>query len=802
MRRFVTIAVCIAALLPGIAFAQGEKFLQKSDIEGLDERFSVYDIDVSALGYDLVEARYASDNYIILNLINYTDGKGNDIGVVDFDGNWLIEPGEFSDIIGGEGDLLAAQKYMAGSYGYVNLEGEYVIPPEFEYAEGFHDGVALAGKDNYEGYIDKSGNFVKIFKNNGRYISSFSDGAAIVSQLIEENGEYLVNKFTVYDTDFNILFESSDYDHIAPFEDGLARAAKYDYKDMDNNKLVYLDKSGKEVQQFDMGSGYSYNNGRVVRSSSDDSGRAYLEITDIDSGKIKEIEGIFSVPIGDSFYLVAGMEQSEDENFMKIDLYSDSFEYVMQITEPEDLDVGKLSEKSVAIRCSDTKLMIFTDTKTENSSAEGKEYKAYAEIPEDDRTVIFKAGDNRADVDGAMVFIDDGDADVRTYIYNDRIMLPIRFIMETLPGYIVSWDEEKQMVTVSGEKQIKMVIGENEAEIYEFSKKENCYVTRRQEIDTPPVIENDRMFLPLRFVSEITGKDIYWDKRGIAVVGRDSLEDADADEYISKFGGALMDYADYPVIDGSTATIPLSQALTARALGIDDGQASLITNHTKTSNSFNRLINREADLLLSGGLNEDKINKAAEKGIELEAYVVAKEGFVFMLNGKNSVKNLTTQQIQDIYQGKITNWKELGGADSEIIPFQRNEDSGSQTIMKNVVMKDLEMIPPRKETLIDAMGGIVDAVAEFDNAENSIGYSVYYYFSEMHNRDEVALAAVDGVEPNNENIKEGKYPFIIDYCVMIRKDEPQDSPVRKLVDFLLSDEGAEIVKQAGFVSVR
>ena len=108
------------------------------------------------------------------------------------------------------------------------------------------------------------------------------------------------------------------------------------------------------------------------------------------------------------------------------------------------------------------------------------------------------------------------------------------------------------------------------------------------------------------------------------------------------------------------------------------------------------------------------------------------------------------------------------------------------------------MLPPDRTT-INSMGGIIDQVAEFDNAENAIGYSVYYFFNRMHNRDETKLLSVDGMEPSNENIQNGTYPYIINYCAVIRKDEPKDSGARKILNWLLSEDGKQLISDTGFV---
>ena len=104
--------------------------------------------------------------------------------------------------------------------------------------------------------------------------------------------------------------------------------------------------------------------------------------------------------------------------------------------------------------------------------------------------------------------------------------------------------------------------------------------------------------------------------------------------------------------------------------------------------------------------------------------------------------------------------------------------------------------------LVHAMSGLVTAVAGFDGAGGAIGYSVFYYADMMYANPDIKLLSVDGVTPSNETIADGTYPFVNDFYVVIRSDEPADSPARILRDWLLTDEGTELLKSANYVPIR
>lgn len=152
--------------------------------------------------------------------------------------------------------------------------------------------------------------------------------------------------------------------------------------------------------------------------------------------------------------------------------------------------------------------------------------------------------------------------------------------------------------------------------------------------------------------------------------------------------------------------------------------------------------------------------------------------------------------------------KEVGGSNEPIRAFQRPENSGSQTGMLSLVMKDKKMIEPIKENLASSMFDIINLVSSYDNGLNSIGYSYYYYATTMFDTidsevaNKIKLLSIDGIAPNNETIKNEEYPIGTAYYIVVRKDEPEDSAARKLAEAMLSARGQEIAEEAGYVGVK
>ena len=197
--------------------------------------------------------------------------------------------------------------------------------------------------------------------------------------------------------------------------------------------------------------------------------------------------------------------------------------------------------------------------------------------------------------------------------------------------------------------------------------------------------------------------------------------------------------------------------------------------------------------------SEDEQQLAKDNDVELEIVPIVKEAFVFFVNKENSVENLTLNQIQNIYSGKIKNWKDVGGANAAISAYQRPENSGSQTGMLNLVMKDIKMMEPETETIAQSMADIIDVISDYENKETAIGYSYYYYATTMYTSDKMKLLSVDGIKPTYDNIKTGLYGIQTAYYAVIRKDEPEGSDTRKLLNAMMSERGQNVAREAGYV---
>lgn len=253
----------------------------------------------------------------------------------------------------------------------------------------------------------------------------------------------------------------------------------------------------------------------------------------------------------------------------------------------------------------------------------------------------------------------------------------------------------------------------------------------------------------------------------------------------------------YPKIDASTAIQPLAESIRKDFVGPE--AEAMNVEYTNTHPGFVSVVDGEKDICFMSYPSDEEMEYAKQKGVELEIVRATNSAFVFIVNVDNPVNNLTLEQIRDIYSGKITNWKEVGGEDAEIIPYQRPVNSGSQSGMLQLVMKDTPMMQAPSTELTVGMGDLVDAIAQYDNSRYALGYSYYYYVNTMYKRDTIKILSVDGVLANKDTIKAGEYPIMTSGWLVFRKDTPEDSMTRKWVEALTSERGGKIIEDAGYV---
>ena len=265
----------------------------------------------------------------------------------------------------------------------------------------------------------------------------------------------------------------------------------------------------------------------------------------------------------------------------------------------------------------------------------------------------------------------------------------------------------------------------------------------------------------------------------------------------------LFSPEEFPKLDGSTACIPLMAQMMADTTGIDleTAQSSISVSTTATAWEYFGLYDTDTQMLVVYEAPDSVKEELQDANVQLEQKPIGRDALVFIVNEDNPVKSLTQQQLKDIYAGKITNWKEVGGQDLDIVAFQRRADSGSQTLFQKLLIQGGELMDPPTELAPTAMGELVDSLAAYNNSANALGFSVYYYIDQMYSQPGLRLLAVDGVEPSNDTIASEKYPLCNEFYAVIHPDAAADSPERTLYNWLDTEAGQACIRKSGYVAV-
>mgnify|MGYP003055460756 FL=1 len=188
--------------------------------------------------------------------------------------------------------------------------------------------------------------------------------------------------------------------------------------------------------------------------------------------------------------------------------------------------------------------------------------------------------------------------------------------------------------------------------------------------------------------------------------------------------------------------------------------------------------------------NSSRNLKDEEKANGVTENIVAIDGIAVVVDPANTVEDLTKDQLTSIYDGTVTNWKDVGGNDAPIVVVGREAGSGTRGAFEELLKLEDAC---KYSNELDSTGAVMAKVA---STPGSIGYVSLDVLD-----DTVKALKLDGAEPTEENIKAGKY-FLSRPFVMATKGEisEQNDLVKALFDFIYSDEGSELVKSVGLIT--
>jgi phosphate transport system substrate-binding protein len=241
------------------------------------------------------------------------------------------------------------------------------------------------------------------------------------------------------------------------------------------------------------------------------------------------------------------------------------------------------------------------------------------------------------------------------------------------------------------------------------------------------------------------------------------------------------------VIKGSTTVLPVAQGALEAYMKANPGvQISL--SGGGSGEGVKALIDKTTDIATSSReIKKEEIALAETKGVKPVAHVVAIDAIIPVVNPKNKVSNLSIDQLSQIYQGKITNWKEVGGEDLKIVVISRDSSSGTFESWDHFVMKKAKVTP--KAQMLASNGALVTAVAKNR-------YAVAYLGIGYVNKT-VKPMQVNGITASVQTAMSKEYPFSRE-LYMYTNGEPTGE-VAKFIAFVKSAEGQKIVAKEGFV---
>ncbi len=272
------------------------------------------------------------------------------------------------------------------------------------------------------------------------------------------------------------------------------------------------------------------------------------------------------------------------------------------------------------------------------------------------------------------------------------------------------------------------------------------------------------------------------------------------DSKIVKIDSEFQLEGELPVIDGAAAVFPVYSAFVHAVYPETTEFGDGVFEYNNTSYGYELLAQKKTDVFFGAYPSKEQIEYAKECETEFIYTPIGHEAFVFFVHKDNPIDNLTTQQIKDIYSGKITNWKEVGGNDEEIVAYQRNEGSGSQSMLKRF-MGETKIMDAPSEQVNDMMSGIIEQVADYRNKTSSIGFSFRYYVEGIIQNPDIKVISIDGIAPTVDNIKSETYPIITKlYAVSTANEENPN--VQILIDWILSEEGQIIIEETGYSGIQ
>ena len=248
-------------------------------------------------------------------------------------------------------------------------------------------------------------------------------------------------------------------------------------------------------------------------------------------------------------------------------------------------------------------------------------------------------------------------------------------------------------------------------------------------------------------------------------------------------------------IKGSDTVLPLSQQQAETYMKVNKNAKVTVTGGG-SGVGISALIEGTTDIAQSSRkIKFDEKKKLSDKGSTVVEKIIAYDALAVVVSPKNAVSKLTREQLDDIFTGKITNWKDVGGADLKITPIARETSSGTYEFFKEEVLQKKDYVAGIMS--VPATGTIIETISKTPGAIGYVGLA--YLRSRNVKAIKVSFKEGQFVEPSVKTAKDETYPIVrplIYYYV-----QSSEAAVKPFIDYVLSKDGQKIVSDVGFITI-
>ncbi len=254
------------------------------------------------------------------------------------------------------------------------------------------------------------------------------------------------------------------------------------------------------------------------------------------------------------------------------------------------------------------------------------------------------------------------------------------------------------------------------------------------------------------------------------------------------FGGTAAIAAEQLTIKGSTTVLPVTQKV-AEAFMEEYPHINISISGGGSGNGIKAIVDGTTDIAQSSRwIKQEEVALAVDNGFYPVPFGIALDGIIPVVHKDNPVNDLSLDQLKAIYEGKIRNWKEVGGEDLPITVISRDSSSGTFVVWNEVVLRGGRVTP--RGQLLPSNGAITQAVS---GNRNAIGYIGIGYLD-----DSLKSIRVDGVQPTHENAASGEYP-VSRMLYYFTDGWPEGNELLFINYMLHPEKGQKLVKEVGYI---